>query len=116
MAINISDPAFWAKVKTFASKVPFATDAVSMFFAMQDRKTPTKDRIFIYAALIYWLLPFDLIPDFLAGFGQLDDFGAISLALMSVRKSVTPAHRERARSVLGLASKQGSASNNEENA
>jgi uncharacterized membrane protein YkvA (DUF1232 family) len=59
--------------------------------------------LFIYAALVYWLFPFDLIPDFLAGIGQLDDFGAISLALMSVRKSVTPAHREKARAVLGLA-------------
>ncbi|MEY2672132.1 MAG: hypothetical protein RLZZ508_9 [Actinomycetota bacterium] len=103
MAMNITDPEFWAKVKKFASKVPFATDAVAMFYAMRDRKTPTKDRLFIYAALIYWLLPFDLIPDFLAGLGQLDDFGAISLALMSVRKSVTPAHRAKAKAVLGLA-------------
>lgn len=103
MTINIAEPTFWAKVKKFASRVPFATDAVAMFYAMRDRKTPTKDRIFIYAVLIYWLLPFDLIPDFLAGIGQLDDFGAISLALLSVRKSVTPAHREKARAVLGLA-------------
>jgi uncharacterized membrane protein YkvA (DUF1232 family) len=103
MAINITDPKFWAKVKIFASRVPFATDAVAMFYAMRDLKTPAKDRLFIYAALVYWLFPFDLIPDFLAGIGQLDDFGAISLALMSVRKSITPAHREKARAVLGLA-------------
>lgn len=103
MALKIADPTFWAKVRKFASRVPFATDAVAMFYAMRDRKTPTKDRLFIYAVLIYWLLPFDLIPDFLAGIGQLDDFGAISLALLSVRKSVTPAHREKARAVLGLA-------------
>lgn len=106
MGLKITDPTFWAKVRKFASRVPFATDAVAMFYAMRDRKTPTKDRLFIYAVLIYWLLPFDLIPDFLAGIGQLDDFGAISLALMSVRRSVTPAHREKARAVLGLANKK----------
>ena len=103
MAVKIFDPKFWVKVKKFASRIPFATDAVAMFYAMRDRKTPTKDRLFIYAVLVYWLLPFDLIPDFLAGIGQLDDFGAISIALMSVRKSVTPAHRTKARAVLGLA-------------
>lgn len=103
MVFKIADPTFWAKVRKFASRVPFATDAVAMFYAMRDRKTPAKDRLFIYAVLIYWLLPFDVIPDFLAGIGQLDDFGAISLALLSVRKSVTPAHREKARAVLGLA-------------
>lgn len=42
MAMQIADPEFWAKVKKFASKVPFATDAVAMFYAMRDRKLQPK--------------------------------------------------------------------------
>ena len=32
-------------------------------------------------ALLYLLSPLDLVPDFLAGFGQLDDAGVMILAL-----------------------------------
>ncbi len=46
-----------------------------------DRKTPTFGKGVAYGALFYLLTPFDLIPDYIAGLGFLDDLGALEVAV-----------------------------------
>ena len=99
---QFTDASFWDKVKKFGAKVPFATDAVAMFFALRDNATSMKDKAIIAGALFYWINPFDLIPDFIVSAGQLDDFTVIAAALYRVRRAVTDEHLAKARSVLGI--------------
>ncbi|MEY4322372.1 MAG: hypothetical protein RL410_153 [Actinomycetota bacterium] len=99
---DVNSDDFWAKVKKFGRKVPFATDAVAMYFALLDHRTSKKHKAVIAAALVYWLMPFDVVPDFIVSAGQLDDLTVIAAALLQVRRSVRPEHFAKARAALGL--------------
>lgn len=98
----LNDQSFWATVRKFGSKVPFAVDAVAMFYALKDSRTSMRDKAIIAGALIYWIDPFDLVPDFIISAGQLDDLTIVIAALAKVRSSVTEEHRAKARAILGL--------------
>ncbi len=54
-----------------------------------DHRTPLATKVFPWAALLYLLVPIDIVPDFLPLFGQLDDIGIIML-LVSIAVKVIP--------------------------
>jgi hypothetical protein len=58
---------FWAKLKRVLSRVPFAEDAVAAWFCASDPQTPLKVRGMLLAALAYFVLPFDAVPDMILG-------------------------------------------------
>lgn len=93
---------FWKKLLTLAGKVPFADDAAAAYFCAIDPATPTRVKGILLAALAYFVLPFDAIPDFVAGLGFTDDAAVLAMALSLVARHVTPAHRAKARAALGL--------------
>jgi uncharacterized membrane protein YkvA (DUF1232 family) len=68
-----------------------------LYYALQSPNTSTKDKSIIYGALGYFILPLDLVPDFipLAGFG--DDLGALVWAISRVVANITDEVREKAR-------------------
>lgn len=43
------------------------------------RDTPLKVKVILAVAILYLLSPFDLVPDWILGFGFLDDFTVVSL-------------------------------------
>ena len=43
------------------------------------RDTPWKVKLILAAALIYLVLPYDLLPDWLLGLGIVDDLAVVSL-------------------------------------
>lgn len=52
---------------------------------LRDPRIPAARRLLpAVVAVIYLLSPIDAIPDFLLGFGQVDDIGVIALALAAV--------------------------------
>lgn len=64
---------------------------VAMFFRLLfQRETPWRVRALLIAALVYLLLPFDLIPDWILGLGIVDDLTVVSfltwLALRLLKK------------------------------
>ncbi len=63
----------------------------------KDKRTPMATKVFPWAALLYLLLPIDLVPDFLPILGQLDDIGIIvllvSIALKVIPKSLWNEHK-----------------------
>ena len=71
-----------------------------LYYALQSPNTSTKDKSIIYGALGYFILPLDLVPDFipLAGFG--DDLGALVWAISRVVANITDEVREKARTKL----------------
>lgn len=97
----------WKKLLKLAGKVPFADDAAAAYFCAIDPATPTRVRGILLAALAYFVLPFDTIPDFVAGLGFTDDAAVLAMAIGLVAKHITPRHRMKSRSALGLPPAEG---------
>ncbi len=91
---------FWPKMRGAIARVPFAEDAVAAYYCATDKQTPLSVKGTLLGALAYFILPTDLIPDFLVGLGYVDDASVLMLALSSVRGSMTPTHKEKAKKAL----------------
>jgi uncharacterized membrane protein YkvA (DUF1232 family) len=91
---------FWRKLGAVAARIPFADEAVSAYYAARDRQTPTRVRAVLLGALAYFVMPVDLIPDFIAGLGFTDDATVLLLAAQTVSGHIKEPHRERAREML----------------
>lgn len=91
---------FWRTARRAARQVPFMEDVVAAYFAALDRATPLKVRGTLLAALAYFVMPADLIPDFIVGFGFTDDVAVLSAAIAAIRGHIRPAHRDLARQAL----------------
>lgn len=96
------DRDFWKKLRRLAGRVPFAEDAASAYFCAVDPATPSKVKATLFAALAYFVMPFDVVPDFLAGIGFTDDAAVIALALSMVAGQIKEEHRAKARVALEL--------------
>lgn len=92
---------FWKKLKGAAAKVPFVLDTVAMYYCALDQKTPLWAKGIAFAALAYFVLPADAVPDFIPIAGFTDDAGAIAAAVTALGKNVTEEHKTRARAWAG---------------
>ena len=90
----------WPKLKRTVRHIPFAADVASVWFCARDPDTPTTAKALIAAALAYFVLPFDAIPDVLPIIGFTDDAAVIATVLAIVGKHLKPKHREAARAAL----------------
>jgi uncharacterized membrane protein YkvA (DUF1232 family) len=91
---------FWDKVKGVAARIPFAESAVAAFYCAVDPATPTRVKLTLMGALAYFILPVDVVPDFLPLVGFGDDAAVLALAIKLVGDQITPQHRDRARIML----------------
>jgi len=91
---------FWQTLKKAARRVPFVEDLVASYYCALDPKTPMRVRGILLGALAYFVLPFDVIPDFIAVFGFTDDMAVLAAAISAIRGHITPAHYAAARTAL----------------
>ena len=91
---------FWRKLKAVVRYIPFAEDAVAAYFCAFDPVTPTRVRAVLFAALAYFILPTDVIPDFLPVLGFTDDAAVLAMALQLVASHMRPQHRTAAQRAL----------------
>lgn len=91
---------FWTKFRRTVGKIPFSADLLTAYYAATDSTTPLYVKAVLMWALAYFVIPTDLIPDFIAGFGFTDDAGVLAAAISAVRSHIKPAHRERAQALL----------------
>ncbi len=91
---------FWPKLRRGLARIPFANDAIAAYYCMRDPATPTYVKAMLAGALAYFIMPFDLIPDFIAGIGYTDDAAVFFAAFRAISKHIQPAHRERAKQAL----------------
>jgi len=91
---------FWRKTKQLAGRIPFSSDLLAAYYCAIDPATPRKVRVILMAALAYFVVPTDLIPDFIAGLGYTDDATVLLAALGSVRQHIAPRHKEQAERTL----------------
>ena len=92
---------FWRTAKRAARHIPFMEDVAAGYFAAIDRKTPLRVRGTLLAALAYFVMPLDMIPDFIVAFGFTDDLAVLTAAMTAIRGHIRPEHHEAARSALG---------------
>ncbi len=91
---------FWRTVKKSAGRIPFIEDVVASYYCMLDTKTPARTRGILLAALAYFVMPLDIVPDFIAGFGFTDDIAVLTAAIAAVRSSLEERHYLAARKSL----------------
>jgi uncharacterized membrane protein YkvA (DUF1232 family) len=93
---------FWKKLAKLAGRVPFAEELASAYYCVADPTTPARVRAILLAALAYFVVPVDAIPDFVAGIGYSDDAAVMAAAIALVSRHIRPEHRDRARQALHL--------------
>lgn len=91
---------FLPKIARVAAKIPFAGDAVAVYFCARDPATPVRAKGLMLAALAYFVLPTDAIPDVFAGVGFTDDAAVLAALIALMGRHIKPAHREAGRSLL----------------
>ncbi|MDR1763988.1 MAG: DUF1232 domain-containing protein [Dysgonamonadaceae bacterium] len=88
---------FWAKIRKIAQKAgqkalePF----MLLYYTLKDGNVSLKNKAYIVGALGYFILPTDLLPDFIAGLGYTDDMAVAYLLIRHLKSSITPEIREK---------------------
>ncbi|WP_227010121.1 YkvA family protein [Pelagibius marinus] len=96
---------FWVKLRRSFGQLPFLEEAVSAYYCAFDPRTPRPVKAMLLAALAYFVVPSDMIPDFIAGLGFTDDATVLFATLRIVSGNIKERHRSAARrrlSDLGL--------------
>jgi uncharacterized membrane protein YkvA (DUF1232 family) len=91
---------FWAKFRRFAAQLPFAEDLLTAYYCAFDRATPLPVKAALMAALAYFVLPYDVVPDMLPVLGFADDAAVLATAIRMVAAHIRPEHRDAARQAL----------------
>jgi uncharacterized membrane protein YkvA (DUF1232 family) len=91
---------FWRKCKRVAARLPFAQDLLAAYYCAFDRDTPLHVKTALIATLAYFVLPTDLVPDFLPGLGYADDAASLAATMRLVAAHILPTHRDAAAEAL----------------
>jgi len=91
---------FWPKLGRVAARIPFANQAVAVYYAARDPETPMAAKGIMMGALAYFVMPIDAIPDILAGIGFTDDAAVITAVIATLGANVRRRHREAAERAL----------------
>ena len=92
---------FLSKARRHLGQIPMAREAVAMYFCLLDPTTPRWVKAIVAAALAYFVLPLDAVPDFLPLIGLSDDLSLLTAAYASVSGFVTDEHRTKAAGWIG---------------
>jgi uncharacterized membrane protein YkvA (DUF1232 family) len=87
---------FWPTLKRAVRYVPFSRDIVAAYYCAVDPKTPTRVRGVLLAALAYFVMPFDLLPDVFAMVGFTDDVAVLAAALRMIQGHIADHHYDAA--------------------
>jgi uncharacterized membrane protein YkvA (DUF1232 family) len=98
---------FWPKIRKVAAKTPFAADALAVWFCARDAQTPRSAKALMMAALAYFVVPTDAIPDVIAGIGFTDDAAVFAALLATVGRHLKPRHKAEAQAFLDRLKRDG---------
>lgn len=91
---------FFPKLARVLSDIPFAEEVAAAYYCAFDPATPAKAKGILIAALAYFIMPFDVVPDFIFGLGFTDDMAVLLAALNVIRTHMNQGHRDKARETL----------------
>jgi uncharacterized membrane protein YkvA (DUF1232 family) len=91
---------FWRKIRRVAARIPFVEELLAAYYCAFDRNTPLQVKVTLVAAIAYFVLPVDAIPDVLPVIGFTDDAAVLATAIKLVADHISPLHRGAARNAL----------------
>jgi len=91
---------FFPKLARVFASLPMAGEVVAGYYAAFDPATPLKAKAILLAALAYFIMPFDAVPDFIVGLGFTDDMAVLMTAFSLVTRHINEGHRARARATV----------------
>lgn len=89
---HYSEPKLAGKLSKVAKKAgqKIVYAALLLYYVLKSPVVTKGDKTKIVGALGYFILPLDILPDFIPVVGFTDDLSAILLALHAVWKNITP--------------------------
>ena len=100
---NFSENSLWDKLKRFGriagSKVVYLV--LVLYYALFSRNTPNWAKTVIISALVYFICPIDINPDFVPVVGFLDDLAILATTLKIVDVCITSDVKARAKAKFG---------------
>ena len=96
---HYNDISFWNKVLSMAKKagLKLIYIALLLYYTLQSRNVSTKDKAIIYGALGYFILPIDIIPDYIPIIGYTDDMSILIYAYNRIKSNIDDNIREKAK-------------------
>ena len=91
---------FSSKIRRLAARLPFAHALLTAYYCAFDYATPLRVKGTLLAALAYFVLPFDFLPDMLPLIGFTDDAAVLFIALRMVSDNIRPEHHAAADAAL----------------
>jgi len=89
---HYDEESFFKKILNFGkkagAKVVFA--ALLLFYAVKSDKMPMKDKLIVFGALGYFIIPIDLIPDLIPILGYSDDFAVLFATVRMIAMYIDP--------------------------
>ncbi len=97
-----SEDGLFKKIFKFAKKagIKIIYLALLLYYTLQKPATPNWAKSVIIGALGYFILPIDLIPDFIPLAGFTDDYAALTAALVAIAFYIDADIKEKARKKL----------------
>ncbi|MBQ4367687.1 MAG: DUF1232 domain-containing protein [Muribaculaceae bacterium] len=82
----------WNKIKKVSRKagIKAVYVALLLYYMARDPSISRKEKMKIYGALGYFILPTDMLPDAILGLGFSDDFAVLAWVIYSVSTHITP--------------------------
>lgn len=99
---HYSNKGFLKKFTGFGSKLGLkgAEAAATLFVALKSPDMTRVNKLIMAGALCYFILPFDVVADFLPMVGLTDDLFVITMALTKVFMAITPEMKEEAKALV----------------
>jgi len=99
---HYSENRLWEKIKKYSKKAGSSAvyAVLLLYYVLQKKEVPVKNKAVIIGALGYFILPLDLIPDIAVGVGFTDDIGALLAALWQVSMYIDADVKKQAREKL----------------
>lgn len=79
--IDYVEDNLWGKLEKSGKRISFAKDILALYRYMKDPLVKWYRKAIVVAALVYFIVPIDSIPDLTPFFGYLDDLGVITALL-----------------------------------
>lgn len=96
---HYSDSSFWEKLRRYGKMAGMKVvyPALLLQYMMKSDDVSLRAKLILSAALGYFILPIDFIPDFAPLIGFADDLGVLLLILRQMAVHITPEIRRNAR-------------------
>jgi uncharacterized membrane protein YkvA (DUF1232 family) len=96
--IHFVEENLWSKLQSSGKKISFAKDILALFSYMKDPFVSWHRKALVVAALIYFIIPIDAVPDISPLIGYLDDLGVIAALLKFLGSEILPYYKPGYRS------------------